>query len=42
MAFLQYLLSLVVGLSDFWTITVPVLVMGLFALVVRLSLRRYN
>lgn len=41
MPILDLLLALVVGASQLWAVTVPVLVMGIFALVIRLALRRY-
>ena len=41
MPVLDHLLALVVGASQLWSFVVPVLVMGLFALVIRLTLHRY-
>lgn len=39
--FLDYILSLFIGVVDLWWLTVPIVVMGIFALVVRLALHRY-
>lgn len=39
--FLNFILALFTGIVDLWWLTVPVVVMGIFAIVVRISLHRY-